>query len=69
MAGIVRTYINSRADFFTVLADTLDRTKDLLSRGAFAPLQSIEKQLEAMQQWTAGGREPTLDEGSAHDRY
>lgn len=62
MAGIQRTYIHGRADFFAVLDETLALTRDLLSRGVWAPLASIEKQLEAMKRWTAAGREPTLEE-------
>ncbi len=57
-----RTFINSRADFFRVVDEALDMTADRLSQTVFAPLASIARQLEAIKAWTAGGREPTLDE-------
>jgi hypothetical protein len=63
MVGIKRTFINSRADFFTVLADVIGRTKKLVAaEPGYAPFESIDMQLDAISRWTANDREPTVDE-------
>jgi hypothetical protein len=63
MAGIQRKYVNSRADFFDVLRDTIRRTKDLLKKSpGNTTIDEIDAQLDAIRRWTDRGREPTKDE-------
>lgn len=60
---MARIFINSRSDFFRVLEQTLDEARSFSEKApGFAPMELIVMQLEAMQSWTAGGREPTLEE-------
>lgn len=56
-------YIKTRAEFFEVLDRALAETKRRRAASPnFPPYQMIERQLEAMKQWTASGRPPTPDE-------
>jgi Tsi6 len=55
--------INSRADFFAMLDDAIEVTAAMLAHSPSSPVPlSASKQLAAIKQWTANGREPTLDE-------
>lgn len=56
-------YIKSRRDFFVALDEALKRTRALLALSPVDPnLASVLKQLEAIMNWTANGREPTKQE-------
>ena len=56
-------YVNSRADFERVLAETLQLTKKFIAENPkYPPFEDLEIQLDAMQRWIADGREPTQDE-------
>ena len=56
-------YIKTRAEFFDVLDRAIAETKKRRATSPnFPPYQILERQLEAMKQWTAGGRAPTPDE-------
>jgi hypothetical protein len=60
---IHRSYVKSRADFFTVLDDTLMETRLIAGPSAiWTPIESILGQLDAMKRWTAHGRVPTGNE-------
>jgi hypothetical protein len=60
--------IDSRHDFFQVLAEVQTFTRTLLCRSPGEPtLQSIAGQLEAMRRWTADGRTPRLAERRSLD--
>ena len=55
--------IQSRAEFFQVLADALRQVKTYRAKNpSFWVYQNIEKQLEFIQQAIDGGRTPTSDE-------
>jgi hypothetical protein len=63
MAGIFGDEINSRAEFFAVVAQAADLVKRILKRmPASVQLQSIRTQLDAIEHWTNGGRTPTVEE-------
>jgi hypothetical protein len=63
MAGVFGDDINSRADFQKAVALARQTIVPALQRMPNDPaLQSMEKQLEAIDQWTANGRVPTVDE-------
>jgi hypothetical protein len=63
MAGVFGDDINSRADFQKALALARQKIVPALQRMPNDPaLQSMQKQLEAIDQWTANGRIPTPDE-------
>jgi hypothetical protein len=66
--GGVYGEINSRADFFRVLGEARALARKLLQRSPGDPtLLSINRQLEAIAGWTAGGREPTKQERKSLD--
>ena len=55
--------IQSRAEFFQVLGDALDQVRALeLKFPNFWVYSNLEKQLAAMQEWTANGRTPKREE-------
>ncbi len=67
MAGIFGAEINNRADFFRELARAKGVLAQVLTRrGADPTLQSVARQLDAIEQWTANGRTPTLEEAGVH---
>lgn len=55
-------HIKSRADFFKALDAALRETEALLKQTPDATIAAIEKQLRAIEGWTANGREPTKQE-------
>ena len=56
-------HIQSRADFFVALGESVRRTHELLRRAPGDPyVLSILRQLEAIERWTAHGRDPTREE-------
>ena len=58
-----RTYVRSRAEFFTVLESTLEEVSALIETEATVGLwKTIKAQLEAMAEWAADGRDPTKEE-------
>jgi hypothetical protein len=62
MGGVYGS-IDSRADFVAMLAKARELARALLARGAQnGVLQAIDAQLGALQAWTAGGGEPTVDQ-------
>jgi hypothetical protein len=62
MAGVYGE-IDSRADFERVVKEARAITAGMLKMNPNnRPIESIDTQLDAMQRWTAGGREPTEDE-------
>jgi hypothetical protein len=68
MAGIFGDAINNRGDFFRRLAQARHDVRKILGRLPNEPtLLSVEKQLEAIDRWTANGRTPTLDERKSID--
>jgi hypothetical protein len=68
MAGIFTDLINNRGDFFAVLNRARQDVARLLGRRRNdSTLQSVQKQLEAIEQWTSGGRTPTLTERKSLD--
>lgn len=67
MAGVYGR-LNSRADFFRVLAEALDTARRGLAIEPRSHMTQIAlRQLEAMQAWTANGRTPTADEQNRID--
>lgn len=55
--------IETREEFFEVLARTLEETERRMSElPGFDPLDLIRYQLLSIRGWTAGGREPTEEE-------
>jgi hypothetical protein len=55
--------IQSRTEFFEVLAQALDKVKALKAKTpTYWVWSNIEKQLEAIRSWTADGRTPTTEE-------
>jgi hypothetical protein len=63
MAGIFGDKINSRADFFNVLNAARRNAASALRKMPQDPtLNSVNRQLEAIERWTASGRTPTPDE-------
>ena len=67
MAGVYGS-INSREDFFLMLRDVQHTTQGLIQCGAEHPVfLSIQKQLDAIDGWTRGGRRPTREERSSLD--
>jgi hypothetical protein len=67
MAGVYGR-LNSRADFFRVLAKALDTARrGLAIEPRSRTTQIALRQLEAMQAWTANGRAPTADEQNRID--
>ncbi len=54
--------INSRTDFFQVLGETLTQARTLQQGPAGGFYKQFEVELVAMQEWTANGRTPTLEE-------
>ncbi len=63
MSIVQHRFIQTRDDFLRVLADEVDRARRLEAEVPGLPLfGSLRRQLEAIQQWTADGREPTKDE-------
>lgn len=55
--------LQTRKDFFDALQETVtDATRLSQQAPGFEPFQMIERQLHAMQQWTAGGRTPSASE-------
>jgi hypothetical protein len=68
MAGIFGDDINSRADFFRQLDLAQKDLARLRKRLPFEdPLQSVARQLAAIEQWTAHDRTPTPDERESLD--
>ena len=62
MAGVYGE-INSRADFHRVLGEATDIAQSLLAQSPKdAVMLRIQMELEAMDKWTAGGREPSAEE-------
>jgi hypothetical protein len=60
--------LNSREDFFRVLSDTITFSKKLRSRSPKdETLEAIDRQLQAMLRWSAGGRTPLPDERRSID--
>lgn len=55
-------YIKTRAEFFEVLARTLESARRLSASSSFWTHESIAAQLQAMTEWTAAGRTPTPEE-------
>jgi hypothetical protein len=63
MAGVFGDDINSRADFQKALALAGQKIVPALQRMPDDPaLQSMQKQLEAIDQWTVNGGVPTVDQ-------
>jgi hypothetical protein len=63
MAGIFGDSIDSRSDFFRVLAHAQRTATSALRRMPADPtLNSVKRQLDAIEQWTANGRTPTEGE-------
>jgi hypothetical protein len=63
MAGIFGDEINSRADFFKVLNAARRNAAAALRKMPQDPtLNSVSRQLEAIERWTANGRSPSPDE-------
>jgi hypothetical protein len=63
MAGIFGDTINNRADFQRELARAKEANELLMQRLPHEDtLQSLARQLEALQQWTTNGRSPTRDQ-------
>ena len=63
MAGVFGDDINSRADFQKALALAQQKIVPALQRMPQDPaLQSMQKQLDAIGQWTANGGTPTPDQ-------
>lgn len=63
MARIQHAYIRSREDFLVVLAELTRETGVLETSNPDYPLfGSLRRQLEAIAQWSANGRNPTPDE-------
>jgi hypothetical protein len=60
--------INSRADFFRVLDESIQIVEQRLRRAAHPwPYDNIERQLTAMKAWTANGRAPIDSERESID--
>jgi hypothetical protein len=67
MAGIFGE-INSRADYYRVLAGAADIVRGILARTPNnGVMLRIQKELEAMKRWSAGTREPSEDERNSID--
>lgn len=67
MAGVYGR-LNSRADFFRVLAEAIATARRGLAIEPNSPVTQIAlRQLEAMQAWTANGRTPTAAEQNRID--
>ena len=65
---MARDDIQSRAEFFEVLADELGRVKALKAKTPdYWVWANIENQLEAIRGWTANGRTPTAKERKSID--
>lgn len=62
MATMVHRFINSRDDFFKVLADALQQAKKFEAMYPEYIYTSVRRQLEAMTEWTTDGAEPSKDE-------
>ena len=58
-----RTYVRSRAEFFSVLESTLEEVTQLTETERRVGIwKTIKAQLEAMTEWSADGRAPTAKE-------
>ncbi|MCB9596654.1 MAG: hypothetical protein H6719_28275 [Sandaracinaceae bacterium] len=63
MSIVQHRFIQNRDDFFRVLAEELVRAQRFEAEVPGLPLfSSLRRQLEAITQWTADGRQPTKDE-------
>lgn len=63
MAGIFGDEINSRADFLREISRAHALVNHVLqSRRGDSVLIAVKTQIEAIQNWTANGRQPTKDE-------
>ena len=63
MAFIQFRYIQGRDDFFRLLPELLQQVRELEQRTPdYLVFVSIRRQLEAIELWTANGREPTREE-------
>jgi hypothetical protein len=66
--GGVYGEINSRADFHRVLNHATAIAKRLLATNPHDPtIGAIDRQLEAIKQWTMNGRDPTVAERKSLD--
>jgi hypothetical protein len=67
MAGVYGE-INSRADFHRILGEATDVVRGILAQSPKDEVMlRIQMELEAMANWTAGGREPSEEERSSID--
>lgn len=62
MAIVKHKFIQHRSDFFDVLDGLIAQTQRLRSGAPWAPLDVLQRQLDAMKTWTSGGRAPTKTE-------
>jgi hypothetical protein len=63
MAFMQFRYIQGRDDFLRLLRELLQQARELEQRTpGYLVYTSIRRQLEAIDQWTADGREPTREE-------
>jgi hypothetical protein len=56
-------HIRNRAGFFQALSKAIQESTDLLKVApGYGPIESVLRQLETIQVWTASGRQPTKEE-------
>jgi hypothetical protein len=67
MAGVYGE-IDSRADYHRVLREAADIARRILAQSpGYSVMQRIDKELDAMNRWTEGGRDPSASERTSID--